>query len=187
MNAEINKQIARSFLQSVDDVDFEAWRAIASPDLVASANGGAAMNREEFEGMVRGIVGVFSNGRHIIETQVVEGDRVATRLTWTALHTGEFNGVQASNRPVRVCGDAFDRIEGGSRPPGTATGPAGRSLPWGLAGCLGRSWTRHGSGCWGCSRLRRSFWACGSGSTRAATSASLGSSRAVLPTDSASG
>ena len=29
MNTETNKQIARSFLQSVDDVDFEAWRAIA--------------------------------------------------------------------------------------------------------------------------------------------------------------
>jgi len=113
MSTETNKQIARSFLQSVDDVDFEAWRAIASPDLVASANGGDVMNREEFEGMVRGITGGFSNGRHIIESQVAEGDHVATRLIWTALHTGEFNGVPASNRPVRVSGDAFDRIENG--------------------------------------------------------------------------
>jgi predicted ester cyclase len=113
MSTETNKQIARSFLQSVDDVDFEAWRATASSDLVASANGGDVMNREEFEEMTRGIVGGFSNGRHIIESQVAEGDRVATRLTWTALHTGEFNGLPASNRPVRVCGDAFDRIEDG--------------------------------------------------------------------------
>lgn len=113
MSTETNKRIARSFLRSADDVDFEAWRAIASPDLVASANGGDVMNREEFEGMVRGITGAFSNGRHIIESQVAEGDHVATRLTWTALHTGEFNGVPASNRPVRVCGDAFDRIANG--------------------------------------------------------------------------
>ena len=68
MSTETNKQIARSFLQSVDDVDFEAWRATASSDLVASANGGDVMNREEFEGMTRGIVGGFSNGRHIIES-----------------------------------------------------------------------------------------------------------------------
>ncbi|MGH3506853.1 MAG: ester cyclase [Nocardioidaceae bacterium] len=113
MSTETNKQVARSFLQSVDDLDFEAWRATAAPDLVASANGGDVMNREEFEGMVRGITGGFSHGRHIIESQVAEGDHVATRLTWTALHTGEFNGVPASNRPVRVCGDAFDRIEDG--------------------------------------------------------------------------
>ncbi len=113
MNAETNKQIARSFLQSADEGDFEAWRAIASPDLVASANGGDPMNRDEFEGMVHGILGGFSNGRHVIESQVAEGDTVATRLTWTALHTGDFNGVAASNRPVRICGDAFDRIEDG--------------------------------------------------------------------------
>ena len=113
MDAETNKQIARSFLRSADDVDFETWRSIASPDLAASANGGDTMNREEFEGMVRSIIAGFSNGRHIIEAQVAEGDRVATRLTWTALHTGEFNGVRASNRPVRVCGDAFDRIQDG--------------------------------------------------------------------------
>lgn len=113
MNTETNKQIARYFLKSADDVDFETWRSIASPDLVASANGGDVMKREEFEGMVRCIVGAFSNGRHIIESQVAEGDGVATRLTWTALHTGEFNGIPASNRPVRVCGDAFDRIADG--------------------------------------------------------------------------
>lgn len=113
MNTETNKQIARSFLRSADDVDFETWRSIASPGLVASANGGEDMNREAFEAMVRGIIGAFSNGRHIIEAQVAEGDRVATRLTWTALHSGEFNGVPASNRPVRVGGAAFDRIEDG--------------------------------------------------------------------------
>ena len=113
MSPETNKEIARAFLKSADDADFEAWRAIASPDLVASANGGDAMDCEQFEGMVRGILGGFSNGRHVIESQVAEGDRVATRLTWTALHTGEFNGVPASNRPVRISGDAFDRIENG--------------------------------------------------------------------------
>ena len=113
MNAETNKQIVRSFLASADDLDFEACRAIASPDLVASANGGNPMNREEFEGMVRGLFGAFSNGRHIIESQVAEGNGVATRLTWTALHTGEFNGVPASNRPVRISGGAFDRVEEG--------------------------------------------------------------------------
>jgi len=113
MSTEHNKQAARSFLKCVDDLDFAAWRATASPDLVASANGGDTMNLDEFEGMVRGITDGFSNGRHIIESQVAEGDHVATRLTWTALHTSEFNGVPASNRPVRISGDAFDRIVDG--------------------------------------------------------------------------
>lgn len=112
MNTETNKQIARSFLASVDDVDFETWRAASSPDLVATANG-EAMDKDEFEGMVRGIAEAFSDGRHHFDSQVAEGDLVATRLTWTAVHTGAFNGVPASNRPVRISGDAFDRIVDG--------------------------------------------------------------------------
>ena len=71
------------------------------------------MNRDELEAMVRGITEGFSDARHIIESQVADGHTVATRLTWTALHTGDFNGVAASNRPVRIGGCAFDRIEDG--------------------------------------------------------------------------
>jgi len=113
MNTDTNKQLARSFLASVDDNDFVTWRAATTADLVASANGGEVMTKDEFEGMVRGLGEAFSNGCHIFESQVAEGDLVATRLTWTAVHTGEFNGVPASNRPVRICGDAFDRIVDG--------------------------------------------------------------------------
>lgn len=109
MKTETNKQIARHFLARADEGDFEAWRAMLDPDAIASANG-EVMGRDEFEGMVRGITEAFSDGRHNIESQVAEGDLVATRLTWTAVHTGEFNGVPASNRPVRISGDAFDRI-----------------------------------------------------------------------------
>ena len=113
MNAETNQQIATNFLLSADAVDFDTWRGYTSPDLVASANGGDAMNRDELEAMVRGITEGFSDARHIIESQVADGHTVATRLTWTARHTGDFNGVPASNRPVRIGGCAFDRIEDG--------------------------------------------------------------------------
>lgn len=113
MNAETNQQIATNFLLSADAVDFDTWRGYASPDLVASANGGDAMNRDELEAMVRGITEGFTDARHIIESQVADGHTVATRLTWTARHTGDFNGVPASNRPVRIGGCAFDRIEDG--------------------------------------------------------------------------
>lgn len=113
MNTETNKTKAREMFAKVDSMDFAGWREAIARDFVASANGGEPMNLEQFEGMVRGITSAFSNGRHIIENQVAEGDRVATRLTWTAIHTGEFNGVPASNRPVRIAGDAFDRFRDG--------------------------------------------------------------------------
>jgi predicted ester cyclase len=113
MSNESIKQTARTMFEYVDHEDFDSWRSLVGPDLAASANGGDTMSRDEFEGMVRGIGSAFSNGRHIIDTQVVEGDVVATNLTWTAVHTGEFEGVPASNRPVRICGSSFDRIVDG--------------------------------------------------------------------------
>lgn len=32
----------------------------------------------------------------------------------SAVHTGEFEGVPASNRPVRICGSSVDRIVAGN-------------------------------------------------------------------------
>lgn len=113
MNASANKAKARALLDNVDRLDFDAWRAGMARDFIATANGGNAMTAEQFEGMVRSITSAFSNGRHIIDSQVAEGDTVATRLTWTAVHTGAFNGVPASNRPVRISGDAFDTFRDG--------------------------------------------------------------------------
>ena len=71
------------------------------------------MSLERLEEMVRGLTTASSNGRHTIERQVAEGDRVAKRLTWTAMHVVEFNGVPAGNRPVRISGDALGTLEGG--------------------------------------------------------------------------
>ncbi len=113
MNTEINKQKALAFYEAADKLDFDAWLSAMAPDVVAHANGGDAMTREQFEGMHRGMMEAFSQGRHIIESQVAEGDWVATRLTWTAMHVGDFNGVPASKRPVRISGAGYDRFENG--------------------------------------------------------------------------
>ena len=113
MSTETNKLVSRSLQECFDKGDFAAMLAALAPDLVATANGGDAMNREQFEGLMRMIVAAFSNGRHIFDRQVAEGDWVSTRMTWTALHTGDFNGIPASNRPVRIAASVQDRFRDG--------------------------------------------------------------------------
>lgn len=113
MNTDANKQIAREKFEAADKNDFDAWRETMSADVRVCVNGGDAMDRGQFEGMIQGITGAFSNGRHIVESQVAEGDQVASRVTWTGLHTGDFNGIAATNRPVQFAATAFDRIENG--------------------------------------------------------------------------
>ena len=48
-----------------------------------------------------------------IEEQITEGDKVASRFEWTGTHKGEFLGMAATDRPVRVWGIVFDRLENG--------------------------------------------------------------------------
>lgn len=46
-----------------------------------------------------------------VEEQMAEGDKVMTRFEWTGTHRGEFLGVSATGRPVRVWGTVIDRFQ----------------------------------------------------------------------------
>jgi steroid delta-isomerase-like uncharacterized protein len=48
-----------------------------------------------------------------IEEQVAERDKVASRFEWTGTHRGEFLGIPATGRTVRVWGIVIDRLEDG--------------------------------------------------------------------------
>lgn len=45
--------------------------------------------------------------------QIAEGDKVASRFEWTGTHQGEFLGIPATGRPVRVWGIVIDRLQDG--------------------------------------------------------------------------
>lgn len=113
MKANQNKQLVRTMFANVDNEAYDAFRRTLADGFEATVNGGDTMTSDQFEGMARSITSAFSNGRHNMNCQVSEGDWVASEFTWTAVHSGEFNGVPASNRPVRVASKAFDRIENG--------------------------------------------------------------------------
>jgi steroid delta-isomerase-like uncharacterized protein len=48
-----------------------------------------------------------------IQEQIAEDDKVASRFQWTGTHNGEFLGIPATGRPVRVWGMVIDRLEDG--------------------------------------------------------------------------
>ena len=47
-----------------------------------------------------------------IEEQMAEDNNVLTRFIWSGTHQGEFLGIPATNRVVRVWGMVIDRFEG---------------------------------------------------------------------------
>lgn len=48
--------------------------------------------------------------RFTVEDQIAEGDRVCTRWTWNATHTGEFMGIEATGKEVSMSGTVVHRF-----------------------------------------------------------------------------
>jgi steroid delta-isomerase-like uncharacterized protein len=114
MSTETNKLVARRFFEAFDKLDWDAALAVLSTDLKAYTAGmGGPMDRAAFEGFGRAFAEAFSQGRHVVLSQVAEGDMVATRGEWSAVNTGPFNGMPATNRPVKVDMTVFDVVRDG--------------------------------------------------------------------------
>ena len=63
--------------------------------------------------VLRGMRTAFPDMRWTIEEQIAEGGKVVTRFEWTGTHRGDFLGVPATGRSVKVWGIVIDRLEGG--------------------------------------------------------------------------
>jgi steroid delta-isomerase-like uncharacterized protein len=68
---------------------------------------------EGLKDILRGMRSAFPDLDFSIKEQVAEGDKVATRFEWTGAHQGEFMGIPATGRRVRVWGVVIDRLVDG--------------------------------------------------------------------------
>jgi len=55
----------------------------------------------------------FPDLHFTIDDMVVEGDKVATRWTWTGTHKGKFMGIPPTNKKVTMWAISIDRVSGG--------------------------------------------------------------------------
>jgi predicted ester cyclase len=68
---------------------------------------------EGLKDILRGLRAGFPDIVFSIQEQIVEGDKVVSRFEWTGTHKGDFLGISATGRPVRVWGIVIDRLEDG--------------------------------------------------------------------------
>ena len=109
-----NIAVVRRFNDAFDRGDWTTMKACVSPDVAAYATGAPGqMDFEAFVGMGKVFLDGFSQSRHIVEDQIASGDIVATRAKWSAMHSGSFNGVPATNRPVSIDIMIFDHVRDG--------------------------------------------------------------------------
>ena len=114
MSTEQNKAIARRLNQAFDTNDQTALDELLVPDLKAHFPGmPAPLNREALLQVVSQFAAAFSENHTTTDDQIAEGDKVMTRITWRAVHSGDFQGIPATGKQIEVTGIAVERIQDG--------------------------------------------------------------------------
>ena len=109
-----NKGIARRFFAASDANDEAALNELLAPDLVAHVPAvPGPVNRETLLQVGRMFSAAFSDSPYTIKDQLAEVDKVATRVTWRAVHTGEFQGLPATGKQIMGPGMMIMHIKHG--------------------------------------------------------------------------
>jgi steroid delta-isomerase-like uncharacterized protein len=110
-----NSAIVRRFIEEtinqgqIDSVGQFVWEDVT--EQVPFPGQGPGL--EGLKDVLRGMRAAFPDLYFSVEEQIADGDKVLTRFEWTGTHQGEFLGVPATGRSVRVWGMVVDRLQAG--------------------------------------------------------------------------
>ena len=101
---EENKALVRQFFQDVDEgrgsLDFiDKWM---TPDFQTRFNSPDAMDLAGYRQFMSTFLNAFSEMRHEIHYMVAENDLVAVGITLRMMHTGAYEGIAPSGRPISI-------------------------------------------------------------------------------------
>jgi len=112
MSEQNKAQIRRVIEEVYNQGDLDVVDDVAASDLVIHASSKEIHGREGAKQYVAAFRAGFPDLRFTVEDQIAEGDTVVTRWTACGTHRGEFQGVPATGREVRLAGTDIDRIIG---------------------------------------------------------------------------
>ena len=111
---EQNKAIVRRNYETADKNDLTTFSEQLAPDIAIHLPGmPGPLNREALIQMMNVMFSGLTQRQHVFEDQIAEDDKVATRLTLHAVHTGEFQGMPATGKQIAVPQTAIHRIQNG--------------------------------------------------------------------------
>lgn len=113
--AQENAAVVRSFVDEViTNGNIEAAVEYVWEDVVEQVPlPGQGPGLDGLKDILRAMRTGFPDIVFSIQEQIVEGDKVVSRFEWTGTHRGDFLGIPATGRAVRVWGIVIDRLEDG--------------------------------------------------------------------------
>ena len=111
---EQNKAIVRRNYETADRNDLTTFSEQLAPEIAVHLPGmPGPLNREALLQMMNIMFSGLTQRQHVFEDQIAEGDKVATRLTLHAVHTGEFQGMAATGKQIAMSQTTIHRIRNG--------------------------------------------------------------------------
>ena len=96
-----NKEIVKNWFSHIDTHSFSELRNLMGGNhRFQNPMTPAPIGVDEHLGMMRMMTSAFK-GQHHLELILEDGDYVAVSGKWSGKHTGEFNGLAATNKPVQ--------------------------------------------------------------------------------------
>jgi predicted ester cyclase len=115
MDTEYNKRRCReAFMEFIDKGNLDAVPEYVHPDYVGHYPGlPPVQGHEGFRQLLQMYYAGFGERHADIDDMVAEGDLLALRLAISLKHTGEFMGIPATGRDVRINGLNLFRMQDG--------------------------------------------------------------------------
>lgn len=114
MSTEDNKALVRRFYEEIDKGNIDAMDELVAEDYVDHSPPPFPVPRGR-EG-VKAAFKIFweaTPGRHVVEDQVAEGDKVVTRLTAYGRHEGDLPGIPRTGNEMEMSATVIHRIAAG--------------------------------------------------------------------------
>ena len=112
--AEANKAIIRRYRQAHNQNDMAALDEIVAADIISHSHlPNVPAGREGGKMVHQGSLAAFPDGQTTTDDLIAEGDKVVERFTLVGTHKGEFLGIPATGKQVRVTGMSIFRIANG--------------------------------------------------------------------------
>jgi predicted ester cyclase len=114
MSVEANKALVRQFVAAADQRDFDRASACLSPNVIVYLAGSPGpLDFPTFFQFGQMWHAAFPDEHTAFDDQIAEGDRVVSRMTSSATHTGEFQGILPTGKRITVTGIWIDRVADG--------------------------------------------------------------------------
>ncbi len=111
--SDADKAVVRAYIEAAAAQDWDAADALHGLGWRQHNSDGSTLDPTVFREQITQFFVAFPDLTSMIHDQVAEPGKVATHLTWSGTHQGEFLDIPATGRQVDFEVVRFDRVEDG--------------------------------------------------------------------------